>query len=77
MGSTEKNARYLNSHPGLARKGKDMSQIEKLNQKIREMVTEGYTPDEAICDLALTAGLENFNPFRATEPELELIASNL
>ncbi len=54
-----------------------MSQIEKLNQKIREMVTEGYTPDEAICDLALTAGLENFNPFRATETELELIASNL
>lgn len=46
-----------------------MSQIEKLNQKIREMVTEGYTPDEAICDLALTAGLENFNPFRATEAE--------
>ena len=69
--------RYLNSHPGLAGKEKDMSQIEKLNQKIRKMVTEGYTPDEAIYDLALTAGLENFNPFRATDTELELIASNL
>ena len=35
--------RYLNSHPGLARKGKDMSQIEKLNQKIREKMCEWCT----------------------------------
>lgn len=53
-----------------------MSQIEKLNQKVREMATEGYTPTEAIYELALKAGLENFNPFRATDTELELIASN-
>ncbi len=69
--------RYLNSHPGLARKGKDMNHIEKVNQKIKEMVSEGYTPEQAIYELAMFAGLPHFNPYKATETQLKIIARNI
>lgn len=69
--------RYLNSHPGLARKEKRMSYIEKVNQEIKKMVSEGYAPEQAIYELALSAGLPQFNPYRATDSELEIIARNI
>lgn len=69
--------RYLNSHPGLARKEKCMGYIEKVNREIKKMVSEGYAPEQAIYELALSAGLPQFNPYRATDSELEIIARNI
>jgi hypothetical protein len=54
-----------------------MSSIEKINQKISEMVSEGYLAIEALMELALNAGLKYFNPCKATETELEIIAKNI
>lgn len=54
-----------------------MSFIEKINQEIKRMVSEGYAPEQAMYEMALNAGLPNFNPYRATDSELEIIARNI
>lgn len=54
-----------------------MGYIEKVNQEIKKMVSEGYAPEQAIYELALSAGLPQFNPYRATDSELEIIARNI
>lgn len=54
-----------------------MSYIEKVNQKIKEMVNEGYIPEQAIIELAQNAGIYNFNPYKATETQLRTIAMNI
>ncbi len=69
--------RYLNSHPGLARKEKRMSYIEKVNQEIKKMVSEGYAPEQAIYELALSAGLPQFNPSSAKFGNPQICAPEL
>ncbi len=54
-----------------------MSYIERVNREIKKMVSEGYVPEQALYELALNAGLPNFNPYKATETELEIIARNI
>lgn len=54
-----------------------MSCIEKVNQEMNRMVSEGYAPEQAMYEMALNAGLPNFNPYKATESELEIIAKNI
>jgi len=51
--------------------------IEIINQRVREMKDEGYTGEEAIMELAIEAGLEAFNPYRATDYELKEIADTI
>ena len=64
--------------PRACKKGeKHMSYIEKVNREIKKMVSEGYVPEQALYELALNAGLPNFNPYKATEIELEIIARNI
>ena len=54
-----------------------MSITEKINREIKRMVSEGYAPEEAMYEMALQAGLPHFNPYRATDEELEIIARNI
>lgn len=54
-----------------------MSYIEKINREIKKMVSEGYAPEQAIYEMALSAGLPYFNPYKATDTELEIIARNI
>ena len=52
-----------------------MENIEKLNQFLSiESKKNGRNPIEVLMDLALEAGLESFNPYRAKEYELEEIS---
>lgn len=52
-----------------------MSYIEKVNKEIERQTKEyGITPATAICNMALTAGISNFNPAKATETEIMVIA---
>jgi len=54
-----------------------MTYIERINQKVGEMKDEGYTGTEAIMELAMEAGLDTFNPYKASEEELKEIADML
>lgn len=48
-----------------------MSYIEKVNKEIERQTKEyGITPATAIYNMALTAGISNFNPAKATETEI-------
>jgi hypothetical protein len=53
-----------------------MGNIEKLNKFLKaESKKTGCYPIEILMDLALKAGLENFNPYKAEECELEEISA--
>ncbi len=52
-----------------------MENIKKLNQFLKdEGEKTGRDPIEVLMDLALEAGLEDFNPYKAEECELEEIS---
>ncbi len=53
-----------------------MSYIEKVNKEIERQTKEyGITPATAIYNMAMNAGISNFNPAKATETELMVIAN--
>ena len=52
-----------------------MSYIEKVNKEIERQTKEyGITPATAIYNMAMNSGISNFNPAKATETELMVIA---
>lgn len=69
--------RYFKACRGLQEGIQGMSYIEKINQEIKRMASEGYAPEQAMYEMALNAGLGTFNPYRASDEELEIIARNI